>query len=860
MAGARGAARPPVGSSRVSFAGYAVAVLLLAVVACATLLAVSSWHPTPRDIVAAMVLAAGFALARRVAIEIDVRRDSVRITTTEAVLAAGLILAPGPIVLLSFTFVIFLVGLCRRDHWPKLVFNVANHAVLAAVSATIFELLSRETLTGGAIWLAALGGVGLGTGLSSLLNWLAFVLLSAARRASHCARLTVQSFVVEMLSAVAGVAAVQIVWSVPWGWALAGLFLLVLIAMYRTYYALLREQRDLGLLNEVSMQVAGAGRDADRADLEPSAGEADDEVWRPALELVREQLNATRVVLHRRVDSDAPPRTVVTGTALPNGAPQNDLAAVTAADISERIDAGVHRLRLNDAGFGVGRALQRRGASEILLAPLRGAGELLGLIEVHDRQSALRGFSDGDVRLVETLASHLTTAMDNRRLLGRLRYDAYHDSLTGLRNRLGFREAAAEVLHRHEKCAIVVLDLDVLSSVNETLGHAWGDHIVLTAGRRLRDALPSTVLTARLEGDTFAALLVDVETDEVLATAQRVRAVLSEAYPVDKLAVECNAVVGIAETAVEPTFDVDSLLQRGDVAVQAARSGDVAVRRYVPSMGQVFLRRFQLVTQFRQALDEGHVDVHFQPKMALPGREVIGVEALVRWQHPDFGTLDPEEFVVIVEATGLIDALTDFVLEEALRQCRAWLDRGLRLSVAVNLSVRNLADPEFPDRVIEALRRHDVPAALLAFELTESAVMSDPKRALPVLRRLHALGVHLAVDDFGTGYSSLAYLRRLPVDEVKIDKSFVLGMGTDLGDLAVVRAIVDLGHSLDLTVVAEGVEEDAARDQLIEMGCDVVQGYLISRPMGPERFDAWLRARTVRVRGRRDETVLTLVH
>src|SRR5918997_3091553 len=276
-------------------------------------------------------------------------------------------------------------------------------------------------------------------------------------------------------------------------------------------------------------------------------------------------------------------------------------------------------------------------------------------------------------------------------------------------------------------------------------------------------------------------------------------------------------------------------------------------------MGQILLRRFQLATQFRQALDTGQVDVHFQPQVALSSRRVVGVEALVRWQHPEFGMLDPVEFVTLVETTGLIDPLTDYVLDRSLAQCRSWLDRGLSLSVAVNLSVHNLADTRFPRRVTEALTRHRVPPALLSFELTESAVMSDPERALPVLRELNSSGVRIAVDDFGTGYSSLAYLRRLPVDEVKIDKSFVFGMGSDLSDLAVVRAIVHLGHSLGLTVVAEGVEEDAARDQLLEMGCDVAQGYLISRPLGSERFEAWLQARTQRALGQRDETVLTLV-
>jgi diguanylate cyclase (GGDEF)-like protein len=472
----------------------------------------------------------------------------------------------------------------------------------------------------------------------------------------------------------------------------------------------------------------------------------------------------------------------------------------------------------------------------------------------------LRRFGAADERLVQTMASHLATALDNCRLLAQLRHDAYHDSLTNLRNRLGFREAAAEVLRRDvTPCAVIVVELGLQSSVNDALGHVWGDRVVLGAGERLRRILPAQVITARLERDTFAALLVNVGAPGAVAMAEQIQAALSAPYPVDKLAVECTAVVGVACTGIEPTRDADTLLQRADVALHAARGGEETVRNYLPSMGQVLLRRFQLVTQFRHALDTGQVDVHFQPQLALPTRQVIGVEALVRWNHPEFGMVDPGEFVTLVETTGLIDPLTDYVLDRSLAQCRSWLDRGLSLSVAVNLSVRNLADTGFPRRVTDALTRHQVPPALLGFELTESAVMGDPERALPVLRGLHGLGVRIAVDDFGTGYSSLAYLRRLPVDEVKIDKSFVMGLSSDLGDLAVVRAIVDLGHSLGLIVVAEGVEQDATRDQLVEMGCDVAQGFLISRPLGADRFDAWLAARTVRALGAREETVLTLV-
>ena len=376
---------------------------------------------------------------------------------------------------------------------------------------------------------------------------------------------------------------------------------------------------------------------------------------------------------------------------------------------------------------------------------------------------------------------------------------------------------------------------------------------------------------ARLESGAFAALLVNTSLGQAHATAERLCAELSASYALDRLTVEAGAVIGysysrsahgtqdVVDGDPTPGPDVDTLLQHADVALRSARSNGEKVRGYLPSMGQIFLRRFQLVSQFRQALETGQVKVHYQPKVALPSRQLLGVEALVRWRHPEFGALSPDEFVPAVEAGGLVDALTDFVMDLALVRVRRWLDEGLRLSVAVNISVRSLDDGNFPDRVAERLNQYGVPPELLTLELTESGVMADPQRALPVLRRLHALGVVLAVDDFGTGYSSLAYLRQLPVDEVKIDKSFVLGMGSDLGDLAVVRSIVELGHSLGLTVVAEGVEEDVARDQLAAMGCDVAQGYLISRPLSESRLDAWLQARTAQAPGLRDEMVLTLL-
>jgi EAL domain-containing protein (putative c-di-GMP-specific phosphodiesterase class I) len=256
-------------------------------------------------------------------------------------------------------------------------------------------------------------------------------------------------------------------------------------------------------------------------------------------------------------------------------------------------------------------------------------------------------------------------------------------------------------------------------------------------------------------------------------------------------------------------------------------------------MGEQADRRLALIRGFAPAVADGSLRVHYQPTVSLEARTVLGVEALARWEHPELGALLPDEFVPVLEATGQIAGLTAFVLDEALAAARRWLDRGLRLSVAVNLSVRSL-DDSFPGLVADALARHGVPAELLTLEVTESGMSAEREYAMPALRTLHAMGCRLAVDDFGTGQSSLAHLRRLPVDQVKIDKSFVLGMGTETGDAAVVRAIVEMGHTLGLTVVAEGVEDSAVRAALAEMGCDVAQGYLVSRPLPAGHLDQWL--------------------
>ncbi|GAA3554568.1 EAL domain-containing protein [Amycolatopsis ultiminotia] len=838
------------------FRVYTFVVLGLGVLAA---LAVGSWlpfHSSPSLWWIGPVLALAFLLAEQLGINVDVRSGiSWTISFTEIPLVIGFFVAPFEVVLAAH-LVAGIGTLLARKVAGRVLYNAGAFLLEITGAFAVAGLVQQAMHAGTMPWVAALAGTLTAPLVSTLLALAAVRVLRRRMRVSTAIRLTGRILVVGFVNASVGLSGYLVIAATPQAWPLVLAVFLGLTALYWAYSDLLREQRDMEALSDVSLMVARSGqqaaaRPASRAD--ELVGGVDVREWATIAERIKDQLAAGRVVLRLRLEADDPMRVVVAGDDLPAADPNHD-------DPLLRLPgAHVRHFRITEANPDVRAALLDRGAQEVLVVPLRSANQLLGVAEAHDRLSRWRGFGKYDVQLLGTMASHFATSLDNRRLLATLRHDAYHDPLTGHLNRPGFQQVARDPLRESEEVVVLRIDLDVFSTVSDALGYSWADRMVIAAGRRIRDALGSDVPLARLEGASFAALLVGSTNDDAHLVAEQLRVQLSAPYPVDRLSVEANAMIGYASSADDAgEVDVDGMLQRADVAVRATRGGE-EVRGYVPSMGQIFLRRFQMVTQFRQSLEDGHVSVHYQPKVTLPNRQVQGVEALVRWVHPEFGRLGPDEFVPAIEAAGLIGVLTSFVLEESLKRVRKWLDEGLRISAAVNLSVRNLADEEFPAKVQRELERFDVPPELLTFELTESGVMSDPQKALPILRELHSLGIELAVDDFGTGYSSLAYLRQLPVDQVKIDKSFVLGMGTDLGDLAVVRSIVELGHSLGLTVVAEGVEEDVARDQLEAMGCDVAQGYLISRPLPEDRLEAWLQARTARSPGRHSETVLTLL-
>jgi diguanylate cyclase (GGDEF)-like protein len=428
---------------------------------------------------------------------------------------------------------------------------------------------------------------------------------------------------------------------------------------------------------------------------------------------------------------------------------------------------------------------------------------------------------------------------DLRSSVERNRHQARHDSLTGLANRVQLRDRMEQALAASadtgELVAVLLIDLDRFKEINDSLGHSYGDALLRQVGPRLRSILREQDVVARLGGDEFAVLLPAVDgVAEARTVAERLREALHRRFDVEGVALDVEVSVGIAVSPMHGA-DAEELLRNADIAMYVAKEVKAGAVVFEPAEHVTAPSRLNVLGDLRRALDtDGELLLHYQPKFTLDGRHIEGLEALLRWQHPERGMVPPGEFIPVAEGTGIILRLTERVLGLALTQMRRWLDEGHPVPVAVNLSTRCLMDADLPDLVAVLLAQHRVPARLLRLEVTESAVMGDAARCLDVLQRLHDLGVHLSIDDFGTGYSSMAYLRQLPVDELKIDRSFVMGMTDTQQDAVLVRTAIDLGHNLGLTVVAEGVEGAEHVAALQELGCDIAQGFHFARPMPSE--------------------------
>ncbi len=427
-------------------------------------------------------------------------------------------------------------------------------------------------------------------------------------------------------------------------------------------------------------------------------------------------------------------------------------------------------------------------------------------------------------------------------------YQALHDALTDLPNRVLFQRKLQETIGERAAdasalVAVMLIDLDRFKEINDTLGHHFGDLLLQEIGPRLAGVLRGEDMLARLGGDEFGVVLPDLD-DESTAVriAERILEQLERPIAVDSLQLDVSGSIGIA---LYPTHsrDVEALLRRADVAMYAAKESGSGFEIYSPSLDRHSPGRLTLIAQVRPAIENHEFVVHYQPKVRLRDGLVAGAEALVRWEHPERGMVMPDDFVPMVERTVLLKPFTLYVINEALRQAHAWERHDLPLEVAVNISPRSLLDPGLPEQVAELLERWGISPSRLTLELTESFLMADSGRSLGVLARLSGVGVRLSIDDFGTGYSSLSHLKRLPLQEIKIDRSFVQQMRRDANDAMIVRATVELGRNLGLKVVAEGVEDRATFDELASIGCDMAQGFHVTEPVPAPELTRWLEER-----------------
>jgi len=508
--------------------------------------------------------------------------------------------------------------------------------------------------------------------------------------------------------------------------------------------------------------------------------------------------------------------------------------------------------------IGVGLNPEPRKVLKVFVpVPFAGSPEPAGVLELaEDYEPIAHAGRKGLLPVLGILQLVLLTLYVSlfpllRRVTARLRGQveqieklALYDALTGLANRRLFRDRVEHALlsakRANEGFALMLLDLDRFKEINDTLGHQTGDAVLEELANRLRGVSRASDTVARLGGDEFALVLEGAsDGTSALFVAERIRRALDEPFAIDGLTLQLETSIGIAVFPEHGT-DAESLLRHADIALYASKEAHVPVV-YETKHNQHSHARLGLVGEIKRAIEDKEFVLHYQPEVDLSTGETTRVEALIRWLHPARGLLLPDAFIPVARQSALIRPITRYVLDAALGQSRAWHDAGVPVTVAVNLAERDLADSRLEEEVSEALRRWKLDPPTLELEIPESAVMTDPERVQKMLHRLSRRGVRLAIDDFGSGYASFSHLKELPVDVLKIDKSFVQNMGTNDDDDAIVRSTIELAHSLGLRVVAEGVESEEILERLAALGCDLAQGYCLSKPVPADQTSKWLR-------------------
>lgn len=784
----------------------------------------------------AILIGVGFALAERFVFTIEYRREAIVTSLSEVPTVFALaFLSPAVAIPLRVLAGVGLSVILYRPKPFKAVFNMALAVFEGAVAfAVVRSFVSADEFVGGHFLVAAAVGVVLAT----FAGVVAVSIAVASFEGQLIRRLVVEvrsALVVYPVSALIAAVAVA---PALFGIGYAALSIVPVVGVWLVllrYGRLAQRHRDLNAVQEF-IAVVGGSLDVD-------------EVARVAIEEVRRLLRAEGAVLHVVRRDGSPLTTIRSGLPFGSVGPLGALADEPGWEAALALDTSSW---CTLDGDGAPRPTPER-PSDQLIVPLRSAGSLIGVLAVVHRAGLTGVFDRSELQRAETLGAQLSIALDKALLHADMEHAAMHDALTGDPNRATFDRAVTEALAERSAGydlgihAVLMLDLDQFKEVNDTLGHHVGDRVLVEFAARMRTLIEPDDVFARFGGDEFALFVRRPDVASVRQLADRVLSAAHAPLALDGYDIVVTVSVGVA-ISTDDDRDAAALVRRADIAMYAAKHDHLGFEVYREEIDRRTPQRLAMLGDLREVLDTGGIEIHVQPKLDLASSTVVGAEALARWHHPTRGWVAPDEFIRVAEETGLIRRLTDQVVTMSVRLARSWIDAGHDLKISVNLSTLDLLDELLPERIAARLDQHGVAADRLILEITESSLMADTPRTMSTVDRLHRLGVGLSLDDFGTGYSSLSYLRRLPVSELKIDRSFVANLALDAQDEVIVRSTIELGHNLGLSVVAEGAENAPILDRLRALGCDLGQGYGIARPLAPELFDRWLATAPFRVR------------
>jgi diguanylate cyclase (GGDEF)-like protein len=780
-----------------------------------------------------------FLAAESLVVHVEFRGDAQTFSLSELpIVLAWFFATPSDLLIARVIAGVIVMTLISRQAGLKVVFNIALLFFYTCFSLWVFTHLAHVALGQGTEgWVAVYAALIVATIFDTLAIAVVIRLAGGQARPREVRKVATIGALGVMAVGSLALLAIASMRQTPLAGALILLLIGVIYAVFRSYSGIRQRHEKLQQLYEFT-QILNSS---------PEFGSA----ARAILAEARDLLRSHRAELSLRTpDGKGLMRFSVDANGEFATGVELDDDTTTSAEADERQAVLIQRGPKDPVLVG---RLADYTAKDLIAVPLFQGESVVGTITVLDRLGDVTTFDDDDVRVLGTFANHASMVIENARLIDELRkeaedrqHEALHDSLTGLANRSHFLQKTVEVLARTPSghlTAVLLMDLDRFKEINDTLGHHHGDLLLQEVANRLQAVVSRSALVARLGGDEFAILLPSVSShDEAVATAETIHTIFKDDFNIQGVELTTDGSIGVA---VSPDHGrtPEELLQRADVAMYVAKDSQQSrVTLYAEEQNENSARRLALAAALRQAIDARELEVAYQPKALLATGEILGVEALARWSHPVFGNVGPDEFIPLSEHVGLMRPLTMLILDKALRQNNDWAARGVSVGVAVNLSVRNLLDPHLPRDVADLLERHHVAASQLTLEITESEIMREPERTIGVLNSLRDLGVGLSIDDFGTGHSSLAYLKRLPVNEVKIDRAFVDQVVHSDMDAAIVRSIVEVARNRGLLVVAEGVEDRATWDALLALGCDMAQGYLIARPMNPQTLTSWFEA------------------